>query len=199
MASSFTTTAQSSTRSALDALNAEYEQDAAFEHLAAFSAFVPGVGSMMPRAIIIGEAPGVNEDRERTPFIGASGRVLNGLLHGIGLRREDCYITNVIKFRPPDNRTPTEEEVDAARPYLRREIAELWQERKPPPPVVLLGRVSLHLVEPGAAISNSRGLIMDRGAWRFLPVYHPAAALRNGALLNKMREDFNTLRRLIHA
>jgi uracil-DNA glycosylase len=193
MASSRMTNVSWHTRSALDDVNTAYEADPAFRHLRATSRFVPGVGSLEPRAIFIGEAPGVNEDRVGEPFVGASGRLLNDLMHAIGLTRANCYITNVVKYRPPDNRTPTEEEIDAARPHLRAELGA-FEDR---PPVVLLGRVALHLVDENTAISRAHGVPIRRGPWTFLPVYHPAAALRNGALRKVMADEFLSLRRML--
>jgi uracil-DNA glycosylase family 4 len=195
-------TASSHTQMALDRLYLEYSIDPAFAHLRAGGAnFVPGDGSLEPRAIFIGEAPGVQEDRQRKPFVGASGALLNSLLSEVHLPRHECWITNVMKYRPPDNRTPTPEEVVAARPYLRAEVTLLGDARRAAgrrlPPVVLLGATALSLLGDDLRVSQVRGEILKRGEWRFLPVYHPAAALRNGNLRSRMEEDMRTLRTLM--
>lgn len=197
MEGSFTTTVHSDTQSVLAALFREYARDPFFAHFREGSAkFVPGDGSLRPRAIFIGEAPGVQEDRQGKPFVGASGTMLNGLLADIGLLRHECWITNVIKYRPTDNRTPTPQEIDAARPYLRREVQALAYDPLRPPPVVLLGATALRLVGDDLRVGSSHGVVLQNGRWRFLPVYHPAAALRNGKLRETMATDLLQLRKL---
>lgn len=193
-----TTSAWSRTSTALVALYREYEAEQSFAHLRAGGVnFVPGDGSLEPRVILIGEAPGVQEDRQQKPFVGASGSMLSALLRDVGILRHECWITNVIKYRPADNRTPTAEEVEAARPYLRREVAVLGEGCRRLPPVVLLGATALRLVEPDLRVSQVRGELIEHGAWTFLPLYHPAAALRNGNLLKNMRKDMRLLRRML--
>lgn len=193
-----TTSAWSRISSELVALYREYEDDPSFAHLRGPGVnFVPGDGSLEPKVILIGEAPGVQENRQRKPFVGASGTLLSNLLRDAGILRHECWITNVIKYRPADNRTPTADEVEAARPYLRREVAVLGGGRRRLPPVVLLGATALRLVEPDLRVTQVRGEVLEHGPWSFLPVYHPAAALRNGNLFENMRADLRLLRRML--
>jgi DNA polymerase len=138
----------------------------------------------------VGEAPGESEDREGKPFVGAAGRLLTQLLEEIGLSRQDIFITNVLKSRPPGNRDPLPEEVAACAPYLDAQI-EVLQPRV----ILLLGRHALERLLPGApGISRSHGTVVRRGSRTYMPCYHPAAALYNGSLLAVLREDFRALK-----
>jgi len=141
--------------------------------------------------MIVGEAPGFNEDRQGEPFVGAAGRLLDTLLGGIGLRREDVYITNVLKCRPPQNRDPMPNEVEACSSYLT------WQLKLVEPKVVIvLGRHALERLLPGhGPISRVHGQMVDRGGINYVAVYHPAAALHNGSLVGDLQEDFLKVRR----
>lgn len=183
----------------LDALYRAYRHDSNFAHLRDGARFVPGVGSEHPRVVFIGEAPGRAENLAGAPFVGPSGKVLDGCLREIGLSREDVFITNVVKYRPPGNRTPTDEEIDAAREYLRKELSILRGNvaqagQRATLPVVLLGATALALVMRGEGIGRWRGKVIPRGSYRFLPMYHPAAVLRNRKLSGTMHQDFYTLR-----
>lgn len=138
----------------------------------------------------VGEAPGESEDREGKPFVGAAGRLLTQLLEEIGLSRQDIFITNVLKSRPPGNRDPLPEEVAACAPYLDAQI-EVLQPRV----ILLLGRHALQRLLPGAGgITRSHGTVVRRGSRTYMPCYHPAAALYNGSLLAVLREDFRRLK-----
>jgi uracil-DNA glycosylase len=138
----------------------------------------------------VGEAPGESEDREGRPFVGAAGRLLTQLLEEIGLSREDIFITNVLKSRPPGNRDPLPEEVSACAPYLDAQI-EVIQ----PKVILLLGRHALQRLLPQApGISRAHGTLVHQGDRTYMPFYHPAAALYNGGLLGVIRQDFERLK-----
>jgi len=140
---------------------------------------VPGEGNPDTEVVFVGEGPGFNEDREGRPFVGRAGALLVRLLASIGWRRDDVFITNVVKCRPPDNRDPEADEIAACAPFLRRQLAVL-----DPALVVTLGRHSMGTFMPGARISQSHGTMKpaspDTGAASALAfaMYHPAAALR---------------------
>ncbi len=133
---------------------------------------VPGEGSIESPVVFIGEAPGRREDELGRPFVGAAGKLLEEALTQIGLKREDVYITNVVKCRPPGNRDPLPEEVEEHKPFLEHEL-ELIQ----PKLIVLLGRHALHWFLPDLQISQARGTVKRMGNRIFYPIYHPAAAL----------------------
>lgn len=144
---------------------------------------VPGEGDPDTEVIFVGEGPGFNEDRQGRPFIGRAGDLLVKLLASIGWRREDVFITNVVKCRPPDNRDPQPDEIAACAPYLRRQLEVL-----DPAVVVTLGRFSMGTFMPGARISQVHGTVRPvdpaTGANSALvfAMYHPAAALRTPAI-----------------
>jgi len=146
---------------------------------------VPGEGSDFPGILFIGEGPGHNEDQQGKPFVGRSGALLDELLALVPLRREDVYITNVVKCRPPDNRDPLPDEVRACWPYLETQIQLLK-----PRVIATLGRHSLMRFFPNARISSSHGQVMN---WRdgivVFPLYHPAAGLRSTKLKEALKED----------
>lgn len=151
---------------------------------------VPGEGSPDTEVVLVGEAPGANEDRLGRPFIGRAGDLLVKLLGSIEWRREDVFITNVVKCRPPDNRDPEPDEVSACAPYLRRQLEIL-----DPALIVTLGRHSMGRFMPGARISQAHGTIgaVDpasgaRDATIFA-MYHPAAALRGAEVERQSFED----------
>jgi len=151
---------------------------------------VPGSGPAEARLMAVGEAPGENEDREGRPFVGAAGRILTELLEGIGLSRQDVFITNVLKSRPPGNRDPLPEEVAACAPYLDDQIEVIN-----PAVILLLGRHALQRLLPEApGISRAHGTLIRRDGRTYMPCYHPAAALYNGGLLGVLRHDFERLR-----
>ncbi len=138
--------------------------------------------------MFIGEGPGQNEDEQGLPFVGRAGKLLNSLLAEVPLQREDVYITNVVKCRPPGNRDPEPDEVAACLPYLQAQI-ELIDPRV----IVTLGRHSMLRFYPQGKISNDHGRIIDIGGRVLLPVYHPAAALRNPRLNQTLREDMRRI------
>lgn len=153
---------------------------------------VPGVGSTDARLMIIGEAPGAEEDRRGEPFVGPAGRLLDRMLAAIGLGRDTVFITNVLKSRPPGNRDPAADEVAACEPYLRRQI-ELLQ----PDTIVAVGRISAQQL-----LRSDRPLGRLRGAWHrygpadtpLLVTYHPAYLLRNPAAKRQAWQDLRRVR-----
>jgi len=146
---------------------------------------VPGEGPEDARILFIGEAPGFHEDRQGRPFVGAAGQYLNELLVKVGLKREEVYITNVIKCRPPGNRDPQPDEIAACRPYLDRQI-DLLRPRL----VVTLGRFSMERYFPGASISRIHGQPKRVGSVIYYPMFHPAAALHQPRWKSLLDEDF---------
>jgi uracil-DNA glycosylase family 4 len=153
---------------------------------------VPGEGPAEAQIMFIGEAPGFHEDRQGRPFVGAAGQYLDELLDGIGLKRADVYITNVIKCRPPANRDPAPIELEACRPYLDRQI-ELIR----PQMVITLGRFSMARYFPGASISRIHGQPKRVGSMIYYPMFHPAAALHQPKWRSLVEEDFAKLPELL--
>jgi uracil-DNA glycosylase family 4 len=153
---------------------------------------VPGEGPETADVMFIGEAPGFHEDKSGRPFVGAAGQFLEELLGGIGLRREDVYIANVIKCRPPGNRSPTATEIEACRPYLDRQI-ELIQPRI----VITLGRFSMERYFPGARISSIHGTPKKIDSVLYYPMYHPAAALHQPSLHQEVVDDMKKIPALL--
>ncbi len=149
---------------------------------------VPGEGNPNSSIVFIGEAPGRKEDELGQPFVGAAGKLLAEGLAQIGLTREDVYITNVVKCRPPDNRDPLPEEVEEHKPFLECEL-ELIQ----PKLIVLLGRHALHWFLPDLQISQARGTAKRLGNRIFYPVYHPAAALYDPKLRTVFISDIQKI------
>jgi DNA polymerase len=143
--------------------------------------------------MIVGEAPGQKEDLEGVPFVGAAGQLLNKLLASVGIAREDVYITNIIKCRPPGNRDPLPEEVAACSPYLDRQVEIIH-----PAVILLLGRHAVQRLLPGSdGISRIHGTLVERGDRSYVPLYHPAAALYNGFLVETLEADFRRVREYI--
>jgi len=144
---------------------------------------VPGEGSPGTEVVFVGEGPGLNEDQQGRPFVGAAGSLLNELLALVGWRREEVFIANIVKCRPPGNRDPEADEVAACEPFLRRQLETI-----DPAVVVTLGRHSLGSFQPGARISAAHGTARPAdpasGARNAVvyAMYHPAAAFRQAAL-----------------
>lgn len=153
---------------------------------------VPGEGPERADIMFIGEGPGFHEDQQGRPFVGPAGQFLNELLASVGLRREQVYITNVIKCRPPGNRDPLPEEIHACRPYLERQI-QLIQ----PKLIVTLGRYSTAWFFPNAQISKIRGQPKKIGGIIYFPMYHPAAALHQPKWRRVIEEDFRRIPQLL--
>lgn len=138
---------------------------------------VYGVGNPHAELMFVGEAPGRDEDIQGKPFVGRAGQLLTDIIKAMKLTRDDVYIANVIKCRPPENRNPEPDELDACRPYIRRQV-ELIR----PKVIVTLGRFALQsLLEKGYSISAVRGQWLDYEGIKVMPTYHPAYLLRNPA------------------
>jgi DNA polymerase len=162
---------------------------------------VPGEGHANAQLMFIGEAPGAQEDKLGRPFVGASGKFLTEMLEDIGMAREDVYITNIVKFRPPNNRDPYKEEIEACLPYLIEQIKVIQ-----PKLVIFLGRHSMNVFFPKLKISEVHGRALRKTVkfgpdltleQVFLPLYHPAAALYNGSMRKVLKEDFNKIPKIL--
>lgn len=153
---------------------------------------VPGEGSAKATVMFIGEAPGFHEDKLARPFVGRAGALLEELLAKVGLHREEVYITNVVKHRPPDNRGPNKDEIRSCLPYLLRQIQIIN-----PKIVVPLGRYALEIFIKDQPISVIHGQPFKVGERIVLPLYHPAAALRSGMVLQDLKRDFAKLPRVL--
>lgn len=155
-----------------------------------------GVGNTKAEILFIGEAPGKKEDLEGEPFIGAAGKFLGEMLESIKLTREDVYIANVLKHRPPENRDPLPGEIEACWPYLAKQI-----ELISPKLIIFLGRHALNRFFPAAKISEVHGEAFQK-EWQgkdqdFLALYHPAAALYNGGMRQTLIGDFNKIPKIL--
>jgi len=139
--------------------------------------------------MFIGEAPGFHEDQQKRPFVGRSGQLLTKLIENAGWKREDVYITNIVKRRPPDNRDPLPEEIEQYKPHLTRQI-EIINARVIAP----LGRFSMNYFLPTAKISRDQGKIFWWGDRLVMPIFHPAAALRSTSVLQETQESFVKLK-----
>lgn len=144
-----------------------------------------GAGNPTAEIMFVGEAPGKNEDLQGEPFVGAAGKFLNEMLASIGLERKDIYISNIVKYRPPDNRDPTPEEIAEFKPYLIEQIDVIK-----PKLVVFLGRHSMNVFLPELKISQAHGQPVRKGGQVYLPLFHPAAALYNGGMRATLLADF---------
>jgi len=168
-------------------LKKEIEQDSALP-LYGLSNLVFGEGDPNAEVLFIGEAPGFHEDRLSRPFVGQAGKLLDKLLAEIRWPRTSIYITNIVKRRPPENRDPLPEEIEAYKPYLQRQIEIIR-----PKIIATLGRFSMNHFLPDAKISSSHGAAQYAEEYLIMPLYHPAAALRSGAVLKDLTADFKKL------
>ncbi|MBN1956119.1 MAG: uracil-DNA glycosylase [Anaerolineae bacterium] len=153
---------------------------------------VPGAGAEEAEIMFIGEAPGFHEDQQGLPFVGASGKFLDDMLGSIGLSREQVYIANVVKCRPPANRDPLPEEIAACSSYLERQIAAIK-----PLLIVTLGRFSMARFFDKARISQIHGQAQRVGDVVCYPLYHPAAALHQPSLRRVVEEDFQRIPKIL--
>ena len=163
------------------------------------SQVVPGAGSAEAEIMFIGEGPGKEEDRQGIPFVGAAGKFLDEMLGIINLKREDIYIANVVKCRPPNNRDPFPEEAEACWPWLEQQIKII-----DPRLIITLGRHSLERFLPGQKISQIHGKALRRavpkmGIRIFYALYHPAAALYNGSMREVLIKDFKRIPKVLEA
>ena len=141
-----------------------------------------GVGNPEARVLIVGEAPGKNEDLQGEPFVGAAGKYLNELLAIAGLSREDVYIANVLKCRPPSNRDPRPEEIQACTPFLREQTRTINPE---------------YILKTDVGITRLHGTLQRAGRFKVFPIFHPAAALYDSKKREALENDFATLGELL--
>jgi uracil-DNA glycosylase family 4 len=153
-----------------------------------------GVGNPNADLMFVGEAPGADEDEQGIPFVGRAGQLLTKIIEAIGLRRDDVYIANVIKCRPPQNRNPEQDEVETCEPFLFRQIDTIK-----PKVIVALGtfaaRTLLRTLDP---ISRLRGHVYDYRGAKLIPTFHPAYLLRNPSSKREVWEDMKVARTLLH-
>ncbi|MBA2284077.1 MAG: uracil-DNA glycosylase [Ktedonobacteraceae bacterium] len=149
---------------------------------------VPGEGSPQARILFVGEGPGYNEDKQGRPFVGAAGQFLDELLRSINLKRADVFITNMVKCRPPENRDPLPQEMNACNDYLERQIAAIK-----PQVIVTLGRHSLAKFFVSEKVSVVHGRARKKDGYICVAMYHPAAGLHRDELKEAIRQDFKKL------
>lgn len=176
----------------LQKLKEEMEADQSLPLRSGATQLVFGEGNEDAEIYFIGEGPGFHEDRLGRPFVGQAGKLLDRLIESIGFKREDVWISNVVRFRPPNNRDPEPEEIAAFQPYVDREIEIIN-----PKVIVTLGRFSMAKFLPGVKISQAHGRPRktawnEREVW-VIPMYHPAAALRSLEVMRQTREDFEKI------
>ncbi len=181
------------TRKTLQEIHSYWAENCACELRKTATKPVFGDGNPHTEVVFIGEAPGKKEDETGVPFIGAAGKFLNEMLESIGMKRENIYITNIVKYRPPNNRDPLPEEKDACKDWLHEELNIIA-----PKLIVFLGRHSMNHFFPDLKISDAHGkLIIKKFAGinthYFLPLYHPAAALYNGGMRAELMKDFKKI------
>lgn len=149
---------------------------------------VPGKGNSKAEILFIGEAPGRNEDLKGEPFVGSAGNILSEALTLAGLSREDVYITNVVKCRPPNNRVPLEEEKESCQPYLSKELQIIK-----PKIICIMGNTAYGSLLGGNSITKNRGNLIEKDGQRYFLTIHPAAAIYNQELKSVLKTDMKTL------
>ena len=178
----------------LDELNKYWQENCICELRKTATQGVFGNGNAESEIVFIGEAPGKNEDLKGIPFVGAAGKFLDEMLNGIGKKREDIYITNIVKYRPPNNRDPEPKEKDDCNEWLINELKIIS-----PKLIVFLGRHSMTRFFPTEKISEIHGKLLIKNIpelnkkQSFLPLYHPAAALYNGGMRETLIKDFKKI------
>ncbi len=153
---------------------------------------VPGEGSSGAEVMFVGQCPGFHEDQQGKPFVGRAGELLNELLTSVNFEREKVFITNIVKDRPPENRDPMVDEVRACSPYLERQIKIIN-----PKLIITLGRFASEFFIPDGKISQIHGVPHRVKGQLILPLYHPAAALRSGGVLDELRRDFKKIPKVL--
>lgn len=152
---------------------------------------VYGVGNERATLMFVGEAPGENEDKTGIPFVGAAGQLFDKYLISVGIRREDVYIANILKCRPPHNRDPLPEEEDACMPHLREQVKAIG-----PKIIVCLGRIAAtRLISPDFRITRDHGKWFQRGDFGMCAVYHPSALLRDTSKRDEMMWDMMDIKK----
>lgn len=184
-------------QSLLDEIRADIEEKNICPELAAQATnLVMGDGNINADIVFIGEAPGKNEDEQGLPFVGAAGKFLNEMLAAAGMERGDVYITNIVKYRPPNNRDPMPEEKKAFWPYLLKQLQVIQ-----PKVVITLGRHSMEYFLPDMKISQIHGqakrIQFGDDKLVVVPLYHPAAALYNGSMRQTLIDDFLLVPKII--
>lgn len=182
-----------STHKHLDEINLYWQDHCTCELKITATRAVFGNGNPHAEVVFIGEAPGKKEDETGVPFVGAAGKFLGEMLESINMKREDIYITNIVKYRPPNNRDPLPEEKDACKDWLHEELNTIA-----PKLIVFLGRHSMNHFFPDFKISEAHGKLVIKtipgiNTTHFLPLYHPAAALYNGGLRTELLSDFKKI------
>jgi len=176
-------------REALDAIRSDLGDCQRCKLHAKRNSIVFGEGNPQARLVFIGEGPGYDEDRKGRPFVGAAGQLLTRIIEAMHLCREDVYIGNIIKCRPPGNRNPESDEIRACLPFAERQIAAIRPEF-----ICTLGSVATQtLLETDRPISRLRGQFHDRRGIKIMPTYHPAYLLRNAGKKREVWEDMQTL------
>lgn len=154
-----------------------------------------GVGNPYAKVMFIGEGPGKNEDLQGEPFVGAAGQLLNQMLEFAGLKREEIYIANILKCRPPGNRDPQPAEIEACTPWLREQVASVH-----PTVLVTLGNFATKFIlQTQTGITRLRGEVHVNGPFRVIPMFHPAAAIYDRSKVAALEDDFELLRLLLEA
>ena len=177
---------------ALDKLHKQIEK-ADLPLKTAASRLVPGEGNPNADVVFVGEAPGVEEDKQGRPFVGAAGKFLNQLIESIGWKREDVYIANLIKHRPPNNRDPLPIEIEAYTPWLDKQLDIIK-----PKLIVTLGRYSMaYFLGEGMSITKVHGQPKRKGGRVVMPMYHPAAALYRGDLRPVLAAEFKKIPKVL--
>lgn len=177
----------------LDELRAQVEACRACPLADGRTQTVFGDGNPEARVLIVGEAPGKNEDLQGVPFVGKAGQNLNALLEIAGLEREDVFIANVLKCRPPSNRNPRAEEIQACTPFLRAQTRAIDPEF-----IVTLGNFATKFIlKTDVGITQLHGRLQEAGKFKVFPIYHPAAAIYDRSKQAALEEDFATLGRLL--
>ncbi|SHE88232.1 DNA polymerase [Caldanaerobius fijiensis DSM 17918] len=153
-----------------------------------------GEGNLRADIMFVGEGPGKDEDLQGRPFVGRAGQLLDKLMAEVGLKREEVYIANIVKCRPPGNRVPTDEEAEACLPYLRNQVAIIA-----PKIIVCLGATAMkYIIDRKAKITQIRGNIIERKGVYLIPTFHPAAILRDTSKIELTRQDFKKIVELYH-
>ena len=181
----------------LQNLNKKWMADCECELRKTATQAVAGIGSVNAEIVFIGEAPGKNEDLKGEPFVGAAGKFLNEMLGLINLKREDIYITNIVKYRPPNNRDPLPQEKSACREWLLQELKIIS-----PKLIVFLGRHAMNNFFPDQQISKAHGKLLIKkfngiSTKYFFPLYHPAAALYDGSMREVLIVDFKKIPKVL--
>ena len=184
-------------RQKLENLNKKWMVECTCELKKTATQAVPGNGNADAEIVFIGEAPGKSEDQKGVPFVGAAGKFLDEMLSAINLKREDIYITNIVKYRPPNNRDPLPEEKSACRQWLLDELKIIS-----PKLIIFLGRHAMNNFFPELQISSAHGKLLIKKfsgmqTKYFFPLYHPAAALYDGSMREILLADFKKIPKVL--